>query len=250
MQPENPDLYRFLADNGLINVVGPYNFPASGGGSGDHQFSAMQSFCSSSSYYPYSKASAGTCSDSNTTSPHDRALAALKNHKEAEKRRRERINSHLDKLRSLLPCNSKTDKASLLAKVVQRVKELKEQTSELTELESFPSETDEITVLSSGDYSSGSNGQLIFKASLCCEDRSDLIPDLIEILKSLHLKTLKVEMATLGGRIRNVLIVAADKEHSIESVHFLQNALKSLLERSNSSERSKRRRGLDRKIVI
>lgn len=146
--------------------------------------------------------------------------------------------------------NFQTDKASLLAKVVQRVKELKDQTSELTELESFPSETDEITVLSSGDYSSGGDGQLIFKASLCCEDRSDLIPDLIEILKSLHLKTLKVEMATLGGRIRNVLIVAADKEHSIESVHFLQNALKSLLERSNSSERSKRRRGLDRKIVI
>ncbi|XP_062111933.1 transcription factor bHLH106 [Humulus lupulus] len=254
MQPENPDLYQFLADNGLINVVGPYNFPASGGGSGEHhnyQFSSMQSFCSSSSYYPYSKGSTGTCSDSNTTAPHDRALAALKNHKEAEKRRRERINSHLDKLRSLLPCNSKTDKASLLAKVVQRVKELKEQTSELTELESFPSETDEITVISSGDYSPiGGEGQLIFKASLCCEDRSDLIPDLIEILKSLHLKTLKVEMATLGGRIRNVLMVAADKEHSIESVHFLQNALKSLLERSNSSERSKRRRGLDRKIVI
>ncbi|GMN57699.1 hypothetical protein TIFTF001_026810 [Ficus carica] len=247
MQPENPDLYRFLADNGLINVVGPYGYPVGTTTSCDHhhQFSAMQSFCSSSSYYPNSSKISGH-SDSST--PHDRALAALKNHKEAEKRRRERINSHLDKLRSLLPCNSKTDKASLLAKVVQRVKELKEQTSEITEIESLPSETDEITVLSSGDYSG--DGRLIFKASLCCEDRSDLIPELIEILKSLHLKTLKVEMATLGGRIRNVLIVAADKEHSIESVHFLQNALKSLLERSNSSERSKRRRGLDRKIVI
>lgn len=37
----------------------------------------------------------------------DRAVAAMRNHKEAEKRRRERINSHLDKLRTLLPCNSK-----------------------------------------------------------------------------------------------------------------------------------------------
>lgn len=143
---------------------------------------------------------------------------------------------------------NQTDKASLLAKVVQRVKQLKEETSGITELESLPSETDEINVLCSGDYST--DGRLIFKASLCCEDRSDLIPDLIEILKSLHLKTLKSEMATLGGRIRNVLIVAADKDHSIESVHFLQNALKSLLERWNSNERSKRRRGLDRKIVI
>lgn len=141
-----------------------------------------------------------------------------------------------------------TDKASLLAKVVQRVKELKQQTSELTELESFPSETDEITVLSSDDYSS--DGRIIFKASLCCEDRTDLLPDLIEILKSLHLKTLRAEMATLGGRIRNVLVVAADKDHTIESVHFLQNALKSLLERSNASERSKRRRVLDRTLVL
>ncbi|XP_020213588.1 transcription factor bHLH106 [Cajanus cajan] len=188
-----------------------------------------------------------------TTTSHqlqDRALAAMNNHKEAEKRRRERINSHLDHLRTLLPCNSKTDKASLLAKVVQRVKELKQQTSQITDLETVPSETDEITVLSTGtDYEAGGEGRLIFKASLCCEDRSDLIPDLIEILNSLHLKTLKAEMATLGGRTRNVLVVAADKEHSIESIHFLQNSLKSLLDRSTPTDRSKRRRGLDRRLM-
>lgn len=111
----------------------------------------------------------------------------------------------------------------------------------------LPSETDEITVLSC-DYSS--DGKLIFKASLCCEDRSDLLPDLSEILRSLNLKMLRAEMATLGGRVRNILIVAAEKDQSVESVHFLQNALKSLLERSNSGERSKRRRVLDRKIII
>ncbi|GMY19579.1 transcription factor bHLH106 [Fagus crenata] len=240
-QPENHDLYRFLtAGNGLINV-GPYGFPSQYSSCDQFPGGMPPSFCETS-YYPLDVS--GLMSD---TPPQDRALAALKNHKEAEKRRRERINSHLDKLRGLLPCNSKTDKASLLAKVVQRVKELKEQTLEITELEALPSETDEITVLS-GDYTS--DGRLIFKASLCCEDRTDLMPDLIEILKSLHLKTLRAEMATLGGRIRNVLIVAADKDHSIESVHFLQNALKSLLERSSSSDRSKRRRILDRKIVM
>ncbi|XWS58987.1 hypothetical protein CRYUN_Cryun08bG0081500 [Craigia yunnanensis] len=232
MQPENSELYRFMAQNG----VGPYGFP------GNSEFPVMQSFSSSSTYYPLEMSGVTT-----EATPQDRALAALKNHKEAEKRRRERINSHLNRLRSLLPCNSKTDKASLLAKVVQRVKELKQQALEITELETLPSETDEITVLSC-DYSS--DGRLIFKASLCCEDRSDLLPELIEILKSLHLKTLKAEMATLGGRIRNVLIVAAEKDHSIESVNFLQNALKSLLERSNSSDRSKRRRVLDHKIIV
>ncbi|XVF07088.1 hypothetical protein REPUB_Repub06bG0107700 [Reevesia pubescens] len=238
MQPENSELYRFMAQNG----VGSYGFPAAN----NTEFPVMQiqsSFSSSSTtYYPLEMSGVTT-----ETTPQDKALAALKNHKEAEKRRRERINSHLNRLRSLLPCNSKTDKASLLAKVVQRVKELKQQALEITDLETLPSETDEITVLSC-DYSS--DGRLIFKASLCCEDRSDLLPDLIEILKSLHLKTLRAEMASLGGRIRNVLIVAADKDHSIESVHFLQNALKSLLERSNSSDRSKRRRLLDHKIIV
>ncbi|KAE9588648.1 hypothetical protein Lal_00030419 [Lupinus albus] len=183
----------------------------------------------------------------------DRALAAMKNHKEAEKRRRERINSHLNQLRTLLPCNSKTDKASLLAKVVERVKELNQQTSKIIELETLPSETDEITIVSTtidGDYGDlVGDGRIIFKASLCCEDRSDLIPDIIEILNSLHLKTLKAEMATLGGRTRNILVVAPDKDHSIESIHFLQNSFKSLLERSDSSDRSKRRRGLDRRLM-
>lgn len=233
--PEDSDLYRFLAENS----VGPFHFP-----NNSDQLPLMQSLysSSSSSFYPLE------VSGVTDPTPQDKALAALKNHKEAEKRRRERINSHLNKLRSLLPCNSKTDKASLLAKVVQRVKELKQQTLEISELETFPSETDEITVISN-EYSH--DGRLIFKASLCCEDRSDLLPELIEILNSLHLKTLKAEMATLGGRIRNVLIVAADKNHSIESVHFLRNALKSFVERSNSStDRSKRRRMLDQKIMV
>ncbi|KAK3446546.1 transcription factor bHLH106 [Eucalyptus grandis] len=248
--PEGPSLYQLLAGAGLINV-GSYGggFPVS---CEQHQLLPpggllQQSFCSSSSNFSYGPfdASANFLSDSGA--PEDRTIAALKNHKEAEKRRRARINSHLDKLRSLLPCNSKTDKATLLAMVVQRVRELKQQASDITALDMFPSESDEISVLSS-DCSS--DGKLIFKASLCCEDRSDLLPDLIEILKSLHLKVQKAEMATLGGRVRNVLVVAADKDHSVESIHFLQNALKSLLERSSSAERSKRRRVLDRKIIM
>lgn len=110
MQPadhQNQEFYRFLAQNGLINVNnnnGSYvGFP---GGASCDQFSALQSFCSSSSYNYYPLEGSGVSTE-HETSPQDRALAALKNHKEAEKRRRERINSHLDKLRGLLPCNSK-----------------------------------------------------------------------------------------------------------------------------------------------
>ncbi|KAF8104653.1 hypothetical protein N665_0170s0029 [Sinapis alba] len=254
MQPESSDqmLYSFLAGNEI-----------SGGGYcvSDDYMSTMQSLCgsssSTSSYYPLAISGIGE------TMAQDRALAALRNHKEAERRRRERINSHLNKLRNVLSCNSKTDKATLLAKVVQRVKELKQQTLEISESDQtlLPSETDEISVvLHYGDYSN--DGHIIFKASLCCDDRSDLLPDLMEILKSLHMKTLRAEMVTLGGRTRSVLVVAADKEmHGVESVHFLQNALKSLLERSSKSlmeqrssggagERSKRRRALDQIIMV
>eukprot|EP00268_Persea_americana_P029261 TRINITY_DN28302_c0_g1_i2.p2 TRINITY_DN28302_c0_g1~~TRINITY_DN28302_c0_g1_i2.p2 ORF type:complete len:108 (-),score=18.59 TRINITY_DN28302_c0_g1_i2:699-1022(-) len=102
-------------------------------------------------------------------------------------------------------------------------------------------ESDEIEV--SGE------GRSVFKASLCCEDRSDLLPDLIETLKSLRLRTIKAEMATLGGRVRNVLVVAGEDDdfQGDDSVGFLREALKALVERAADSERGKRRRIFDRR---
>ncbi|MCD7470946.1 hypothetical protein HAX54_011189 [Datura stramonium] len=136
-----------------------------------------------------------------------KALAASKSHSEAERRRRERINNHLAKLRSLLPNTTKTDKASLLAEVIQHVKELKRQTSLIAETSPVPTEVDELTV---DNATSDEDGRLLIKASLCCEDRSDLLPDLIKTLKALRLKTLKAEITTLGGRVRNVLFITGD----------------------------------------
>lgn len=180
--------------------------------------------------------------------PEARALAASRNHKEAEKRRRQRINSHLDRLRTLLSCNSKTDKASLLAKAIQRVKELQGQASEITRLEIAPSDTDEITVVSGDDTCSGLLSTTLYKASLCCEDRSGLVSDINETLRSLHLKALKVEMATVGGRMRNVMVVAGDGGdgggQADMSVNVLQNAFKPLLEEPSAAgnHRLKRQR--------
>jgi hypothetical protein len=136
-----------------------------------------------------------------------KALAASKSHSEAERRRRERINAHLARLRSLLPNTTKTDKASLLAEVIQHVKELKRQTSEITEEACpLPTESDELTV----DASSDEDGRLVVRASLCCDDRTDLLPDLIRALKALRLRALKAEITTLGGRVKNVLVVTGD----------------------------------------
>ncbi|CAN0870469.1 Transcription factor bHLH30 [Linum grandiflorum] len=171
-----------------------------------------------------------------------KALAASKSHSEAERRRRERINNHLAKLRSLLPSTTKTDKASLLAEVIQHVKELKRQTNMIAETTPIPTESDELTV--DATNSVDEDGKFVIKASLCCEDRSDLLPDLIRTLKSLRLRTLKAEITTLGGRVKNVLFITADQDdddedqcsdehdqpvqYSISSIH---EALKAVMEK-------------------
>ncbi|XP_062213492.1 transcription factor bHLH30-like [Phragmites australis] len=180
-----------------------------------------------------------------------KALAASKSHSEAERRRRERINTHLARLRSLLPNTTKTDKASLLAEVIQHVKELKRQTSEITEEACpLPTESDELTV----DASSDEDGRLVVRASICCDDRADLLPDLIRALKALRLRALKAEITTLGGRVKNVLVVTGDdsagcpgtdgdqqqqQEEAPMSPHHtvasIQDALRAVMERTASS---------------
>ncbi|GJN22905.1 hypothetical protein PR202_gb10513 [Eleusine coracana subsp. coracana] len=200
---------------------------------------------------------------------HDRALAASRNHREAEKRRRERIKSHLDRLRNI-------DKASLLAKAVERVRDLKQRVAGVGEAAPaahlFPTEHDEIVVLASG-------GGAVFEASVCCDDRSDLLPELIETLRALRLRTLRAEMATLGGRVRNVLVLARDdtvadvvnggvtpvgdydgddgyggRAHDLAGSidggnggggDFLKEALRALVERPGAGDRPKRRRVSD-----
>ncbi|CAL9132152.1 unnamed protein product [Musa acuminata var. zebrina] len=165
-----------------------------------------------------------------------KALAASKSHSEAERRRRERINAHLARLRSLLPSTTKTDKASLLAEVIQHVKELKRQTLEMAEDSPLPTETDELTV----DATNDEDGRFLVRASLCCDDRSDLLPDLIKALKVLKLRTLKAEIATLGGRIKHVLVITgedgADHQQPEQSVASIQDALRAVMERASSTD--------------
>ncbi|XP_075474496.1 transcription factor bHLH106 [Primulina tabacum] len=155
-----------------------------------------------------------------------RGLAAAENHREAERKRRKRINSHLDRLRDILPCSSKTDKASLLAHVVQRVKELNHQTSQIMQFDqTMPSESDEVAVTHDDNF----HGKSVVRASLCCEDRVDLIPELIGIIKSMNLIPLRAEMVTLGGRIKNVIILKGEKNSMDESCLFLREELERLV---------------------
>ncbi|GKV43903.1 hypothetical protein SLEP1_g51144 [Rubroshorea leprosula] len=168
-----------------------------------------------------------------------KALAASKSHSEAERRRRERINNHLAKLRSLLPSTTKTDKASLLAEVIQHVKELKRQTSLIAETSPVPTEMDELTVDEADE-----DGRFVIKASLCCEDRSDLLPELIKTLKALRLKTLKAEITSLGGRVKNVLFITGEdhsgnsSEQQQYSLSSVQEALKTVMDKTSGEESS------------
>ncbi|KAL5201860.1 hypothetical protein ABZP36_036214 [Zizania latifolia] len=147
-----------------------------------------------------------------------KALAASRSHSEAERRRRQRINGHLARLRSLLPNTTKTDKASLLAEVIEHVKELKRQTSAIAAAgndedgddvmpaaQLLPTEADELAV----DAAADGEGRLVVRASLCCEDRPDLIPDIARALAALRLRARRAEITTLGGRVRSVLLITA-----------------------------------------
>lgn len=167
-----------------------------------------------------------------------KAKAALKNHSEAERRRRERINTHLNTLRGLVPCTGKMDKASLLAEVINQVKELKRHAAEISIGSAFPSDVDEVRV--EPDYDGISAGCFSIKASLCCEDRPDLLSDLKQTLHSLQLKTVSAEISTLGGRIKNVFVMTCERHvNDVEQRIFassVHQALKAVLDRVTSNE--------------
>jgi UTP:GlnB (protein PII) uridylyltransferase len=140
------------------------------------------------------------------------------------------------------------------------VKELKRQTSVIAETSPVPTETDELIV----DDASDEEGKFVIKASLCCEDRSDLLPDLIKTLKALRLRTLKAEITTLGGRVKNVLFITGEEDSSSSEeqqqqqycISSIQEALKAVMEKSgggdesNSSGSVKRQRTTNTNINI
>lgn len=111
----------------------------------------------------------------------------------------------------------------------------------IAETSPVPTEVDELTVDASDE-----DGKFVIKASLCCEDRSDLLPDLIKTLKALRLRTLKAEITTLGGRVKNVLFITGEEDSSSSgeqqqqqySISSIQEALKAVMEKTSGDESS------------
>lgn len=170
---------------------------------------------------------------------------ACKSHKEAERRRRQRINSHLSTLRTLLPNTVKTDKASLLAEVVHHVKELRSQATDVAERDwnscsssssgseedswPFPGETDELT-LTPCSYN-GIEERRLIKATLCCEDRPGLNRELTRAISLVRARAVRAEMMTVGGRTKTVVVIEwVGGGGGNEEMAVLQRALKDVVE--------------------
>lgn len=118
------------------------------------------------------------------------------------------------------------DKAALLAEVITHVKELKNKAAEVSTQFTLPSDTDGVSVEVNGDE---------LKASICCEDRPELVADLRRAIRSLRLKITGAEISFLGGRVTNVFVMdcgttttTKDKNHLRSSV---QQSLESVLDR-------------------
>ncbi|XP_052190318.1 transcription factor bHLH106-like [Diospyros lotus] len=187
---------------------------------------------------------------SRSSTAEEKAAAASKSHSEAERRRRKRINGHLATLRTLVPNTIKTDKASLLAEVVRRLRELKKTTTELATnageggesrqypgeagtqlINVFPSEADELKLC----YCEG--GSLI-KATLCCEDRPELMAEVGRAVRAAEGRVVRAEMATVGGRLKSVLwvqVAAGCAAGGDESLGGLRRALKVVVDKAGLS---------------
>ncbi|KAD4982451.1 hypothetical protein R6Q59_002060 [Mikania micrantha] len=159
----------------------------------------------------------------------EKALAALKSHSDAERRRRERINAHLDTLRGLVPCNDKMDKATLLAEVIRQVKQLKINAKQASLGLLIPEDVDEVKIEKRDN--SAVNGDLTFHASVCCKHRPELLTDIRRALVELKVNFERAELSTLGDHMKIIFDFTAD-ENLLSSV---REALTSIVEKGSMS---------------
>ncbi|XP_058219596.1 transcription factor AIG1-like [Rhododendron vialii] len=182
----------------------------------------------------------------------EKALEALRNHSEAERRRRERINGHLTTLRNLIPGTNKMEKASLLAEVVNHLKELRRNATEATDGMLVPTDIDEVKVEQQEDGSDGASCAI--RASLCCDHKYEILSDLRQALDALHLQTVRAEIATFGGRMIYVFIISCCKEKKMEDIEecrllasSIRHTMRSVLDKFYASEEISSRNTLSNK---
>ncbi|GER57656.1 basic helix-loop-helix (bHLH) DNA-bindingsuperfamily protein [Striga asiatica] len=149
-----------------------------------------------------------------------KTTAALKRHSEAERRRRERINAHLQILRDLVCTKEKMDKATLLGEVVSQLKELKTAAKHATEGLNIPIDTDDVNI-------EMINGLFYIRASICCDYGPELLSGIKEALIDLPFRLSECKISTLGDRVKIVLIMS--KGEKKEDTELLVTSLRAAL---------------------
>jgi UTP:GlnB (protein PII) uridylyltransferase len=133
------------------------------------------------------------------------------------------------------------DKAALLGTVIDHVKDLKRKAMEVSKACTLPTEVDEVTI----DYDLAqdvnltnvdkSKDNVFIKASFCCDDRPELFSELIHVLKGLRLTAVKADIASVGGRIRSILVLCTKESEVGVCVSTLKQSLKLVLSKIASS---------------
>ncbi|MED6155157.1 hypothetical protein PIB30_002886 [Stylosanthes scabra] len=185
----------------------------------------------------------GKNNNNNDENSDAKAIAALKNHSEAERRRRERINGHLATLRGLVSSTDKMDKATILAKVISQVKELKKNAMEASKGLLIPTDFDEVEVEPYEDGGEGDHGSMSYKASICCDYGPEILSDLRHTIDALELQLVRAEISTLDGRMKNVFVYRCckGKGHNNNTdacqalARNLQKALSCVIEKASNS---------------
>lgn len=177
----------------------------------------------------------------------DKAATASKSHSQAEKRRRDRINAQLATLRKLIPKSDKMDKAALLGSVIEHVKDLKRKAMDIGTSFTVPTEIDEVSIdqdespssiNNKANYKVKGNNNIVIKASVCCEDRPELFSELIKVLKGLRLTAVKADIASVGGRIKSILVLCSKDSDESVCVATLKQSLKSAVTKIAASSSS------------
>lgn len=135
-----------------------------------------------------------------------KTVSYLKSHSEAERRRRDRINSHLESLRTLVPSTDKMDKATLLGEVISQVKQLKTKASRASESMHIPMDTDAVEIIVLEDD---------IQASVCCKYTQDLMSNIKQCIDGLPVQVLSSEISTLGGRVKSVFLITCDSRNNV-----------------------------------
>lgn len=98
------------------------------------------------------------------------------------------------------------DKAALLGKVIDHVKDLKRKAIDIGKLgNSTPTEADEVIVEPDGTVLENMN--FYVKASVCCDDRPDLFMNLMRAFHGLRLRVMRADITSLGGRVKIVFVL-------------------------------------------